>query len=194
MFPRASTPDLSRSKKRMREKMTNTQSDKFLLVNKVSAAGKLSSARKLLLACALNALLAPLLLFAQGSTAAATATLASIGGRVTDTQGAGVAGAIVTLYARAPRLQRLTAVADAGGAYRFESLAVAAAVEPCANSRSGASKALSAQASNNLRAKDNLPAAETLLVSKILSNRELVIFSRILFLERRRPGAEPRGT
>ncbi|HEY9402067.1 MAG TPA: TonB-dependent receptor, partial [Pyrinomonadaceae bacterium] len=40
-----------------------------------------------------------------------------------DAAGAGVAGAIITLYARAPQLQRLNAVSDAGGAYRFESLA-----------------------------------------------------------------------
>ncbi|HEX8129786.1 MAG TPA: TonB-dependent receptor [Pyrinomonadaceae bacterium] len=92
--------------------MTNTQSDKF------SLNGKFSSARKFLLVCALVASCAPAL-FAQASAPAT----AAIGGRVTDAQGAGVAGAIVTLYARAPQLRRLTAVTDAGGAYRFESLA-----------------------------------------------------------------------
>ncbi|HEX9919675.1 MAG TPA: TonB-dependent receptor plug domain-containing protein, partial [Pyrinomonadaceae bacterium] len=58
-------------------------------------------------------------MFAQ----AGATTAAAIGGRVTDAQGAAVAGAIVTLYGRAPQLRRLTAVSDAGGAYRFESLA-----------------------------------------------------------------------
>lgn len=96
--------------------MTNTQSDKFS-PDKFSPAGKLLLIRKSLFACALIALCAPLL-FAQTA-----ATPAAIGGRVTDTQGAGVAGAIVTLYARAPQLQRLTAITDAGGAYRFQSLA-----------------------------------------------------------------------
>ncbi len=98
--------------------MTNTQSDKSSLTNKLLArAGRILPARKSLLACALVALCAPLL-FAQGAL-----TPAAIGGRVTDTQGAGVAGAIVTLYGRAPQFQRLTAITDAGGAYRFESLA-----------------------------------------------------------------------
>jgi iron complex outermembrane receptor protein len=69
----------------------------------------------------------PATLFAQTSattaTAAADATTATVSGRVTDAQGASVAGATVTLYARAPQLQRLTATTDANGAYRFESLA-----------------------------------------------------------------------
>jgi vitamin B12 transporter len=47
---------------------------------------------------------------------------ASISGRVLDQQGAGVAGALVTLYARAPQL-RLTATTDAAGAYNFARLA-----------------------------------------------------------------------
>jgi iron complex outermembrane receptor protein len=47
---------------------------------------------------------------------------ASINGRVLDPQGAGVAGALVTLYARAPAL-RLNARTDAAGAFRFERLA-----------------------------------------------------------------------
>ncbi|MFL6231111.1 MAG: TonB-dependent receptor domain-containing protein [Pyrinomonadaceae bacterium] len=47
---------------------------------------------------------------------------ASINGRVLDPQGAGVAGALVTLYARAPAL-RLTTLADASGAYSFARLA-----------------------------------------------------------------------
>jgi iron complex outermembrane receptor protein len=95
----------------MREEMTNTQFDK------VSLNDNLISARKLLLACALISLCAPFL-FAQ-----TTATPAAIGGRVMDAAGAGVGGAIVTLYARAPQFQRLTAITDASGAYRFESLA-----------------------------------------------------------------------
>jgi iron complex outermembrane receptor protein len=118
VFPaRVFAPGLRRSNKRMREEMTNTQSDKFSLINKLSRAGKILPARQILLACALVAACAPLL-FAQ-----AALTPAAIGGRVTDTQGAGVAGAIVTLYGRAPQFQRLTAITDAGGAYRFESLA-----------------------------------------------------------------------
>jgi vitamin B12 transporter len=56
---------------------------------------------------------------AQTQPAAAEA---SITGRVLDPQGAGVAGALVTLYARAPQL-RLTARADAAGAYSFARLA-----------------------------------------------------------------------
>ncbi|HEX8458117.1 MAG TPA: TonB-dependent receptor [Pyrinomonadaceae bacterium] len=58
-------------------------------------------------------------LFAQASANAG----ATIAGRVTDAQGANVAGAIVTLYGRASQFQRLTAVTDAAGAYRFENLA-----------------------------------------------------------------------
>jgi iron complex outermembrane receptor protein len=96
--------------------MTNTQTDQNSLTNKFSPAVGFAPARKFLLACALVALCAPVL-FAQATTTAA------IAGRVTDAQGASVAGAIVTLYARAPQLQRLTAVSDAGGAYRFEQLA-----------------------------------------------------------------------
>ncbi|HEX8163343.1 MAG TPA: TonB-dependent receptor [Pyrinomonadaceae bacterium] len=46
----------------------------------------------------------------------------SVTGRVVDPQGAGLAGALVTLYAREPLL-RLTATTDASGAYRFERLA-----------------------------------------------------------------------
>lgn len=48
---------------------------------------------------------------------------ASISGRVLDPQGASVAGALVTLYARAPLLLRLTTTTDTTGAYRFERLA-----------------------------------------------------------------------
>jgi iron complex outermembrane receptor protein len=58
---------------------------------------------------------------AQGTTAA-TGDAATISGRVLDPQGAGLAGALVTLYAREPLL-RLTARSDAAGAYRFERLA-----------------------------------------------------------------------
>ncbi|MCA1564151.1 MAG: TonB-dependent receptor [Acidobacteria bacterium] len=97
--------------------MTNTQTGKNSLTNKFPSAGGIVPARKFLLACALVALCAPAL-FAQATTATA-----AIAGRVTDAQGASVAGAIMTLYARAPQLRRLTAVSDAGGAYRFERLA-----------------------------------------------------------------------
>ncbi|HLL77675.1 MAG TPA: TonB-dependent receptor [Pyrinomonadaceae bacterium] len=48
---------------------------------------------------------------------------ATLAGRVTDPRGAGVPGAVVTLHARAPRVVRLTAVADESGAYRFARLA-----------------------------------------------------------------------
>jgi iron complex outermembrane receptor protein len=47
---------------------------------------------------------------------------ASITGRVVDPRGAGLPGALVTLYAREPLL-RLNARTDAAGAYRFERLA-----------------------------------------------------------------------
>ena len=47
---------------------------------------------------------------------------ATLAGRVTDPQDAGVAGAVVTLYARELRV-RLTALADETGAYRFARLA-----------------------------------------------------------------------
>jgi len=69
---------------------------------------------KLLSACVLVALCA-------GAALAQTITT-SINGRVTDAQGAGVAGAIITLYARAPQL-RLTARTNEDGAYRFERVA-----------------------------------------------------------------------
>lgn len=47
---------------------------------------------------------------------------ATLTGRVTDPQGAGVPGAVLTLYGREPRL-RLSAVTDREGAYTFERLA-----------------------------------------------------------------------
>ncbi|MDT5293630.1 MAG: vitamin transporter [Acidobacteriota bacterium] len=50
-------------------------------------------------------------------------TAASIAGRVTDPRGAAVAGATVTLYARARTQLRLSTATDAEGAYRFERLA-----------------------------------------------------------------------
>ncbi|MDQ1610650.1 MAG: vitamin transporter [Pyrinomonadaceae bacterium] len=103
--------------------MTNTQFNRDSPVNKRSLTDKLLRARKFLHAVALVALCAPSALAQEASATVATTTTATINGRVTDTQGAGVAGAVVTLYARAPQLRRLTAVADAGGAYRFESLA-----------------------------------------------------------------------
>ncbi|HZH31487.1 MAG TPA: TonB-dependent receptor [Pyrinomonadaceae bacterium] len=107
--------------------MTNTRpgkisfTNKFSFINKFSPAGKFSPARKLLLACALVASCAPLL--SAQTAATVNRNAATIGGRVIDAEGAGVAGAIVTLYARAPLVRRLTAITDAGGAYRFESLA-----------------------------------------------------------------------
>jgi iron complex outermembrane receptor protein len=55
--------------------------------------------------------------YASAQTAGATLT-----GRVVDPQGAGVPGAIVTLYARAARL-RLTTTTNTEGAYRFDKLA-----------------------------------------------------------------------
>ncbi|MBV9926567.1 MAG: TonB-dependent receptor [Acidobacteria bacterium] len=48
---------------------------------------------------------------------------ATLSGRVTDPQGAGVPGAGVTLYERARTLARLSTVTDSSGAYRFERLA-----------------------------------------------------------------------
>lgn len=59
---------------------------------------------------------------AAAQTANARADGATLAGRVTDPQGAGVPGAIVTLYARELRA-RLTAVTDESGAYRFARLA-----------------------------------------------------------------------
>ncbi|HEY0082880.1 MAG TPA: carboxypeptidase-like regulatory domain-containing protein, partial [Pyrinomonadaceae bacterium] len=97
--------------------MINHRTNKLSLINKLSRAGKLLPARKFLFACALAALCA------SATLAQTIATDAAIGGRVTDAQGASVAGAIVTLYARAPQLRRLSAVTDAGGAYRFDNLA-----------------------------------------------------------------------
>jgi vitamin B12 transporter len=97
--------------------MRDTRSDKHSTVDKSTPAGKLLTA-----SCALVALLlcAPGL-FAQATTAATTTN--SISGRITDARGAGLAGAIVTLYARSSsQPQRLTAITDASGAYRFENL------------------------------------------------------------------------
>ena len=54
--------------------------------------------------------------------AAAQTEGATLAGRVVDPQGAGVPGAVVTIYARAPHL-RLNTTTDAGGAYRFDRLA-----------------------------------------------------------------------
>ncbi|HEX8337276.1 MAG TPA: carboxypeptidase-like regulatory domain-containing protein, partial [Pyrinomonadaceae bacterium] len=48
---------------------------------------------------------------------------ATLSGRVTDPQGAGLTGAAVTLHERARTQVRLSAVTDAAGAYRFERLA-----------------------------------------------------------------------
>jgi len=72
--------------------------------------------------CFHQLLLTAVLIVAGGATAFAQdgATLA---GRILDTQGAGIAGATVTLQARAPRVIKLTTLTDEGGAYRFEQLA-----------------------------------------------------------------------
>jgi iron complex outermembrane receptor protein len=81
----------------------------------------------LLAACLLVAadFCAPSLFAQTGATTTTTTTdtTSNISGRVADAQGASIAGAIVTLYARAPQLQRLTAITDANGVYRFERLA-----------------------------------------------------------------------
>lgn len=50
-------------------------------------------------------------------------TVASVTGRVTDRQGAGVPGATVTLYARERPAESIQTVTDGTGAYRFERLA-----------------------------------------------------------------------
>lgn len=100
--------------------------DKFSTADKSSPLDKFLPARKfLLVACALVFCFGAQSVFAQTSPAATTSTTSTsnIAGRVADAQGASVAGAVVTLYARAPQLQRLTAITDAQGAYRFESLA-----------------------------------------------------------------------
>ncbi|HJR06086.1 MAG TPA: TonB-dependent receptor [Pyrinomonadaceae bacterium] len=99
--------------------MNDTQSDKH------STVDDFTPARKFLTAC--GALIVALLLLLCVPTSFAQSTAAttnSISGRITDAQGAGLAGAIVTLYARSSsQPQRLTAITDAGGAYRFENLA-----------------------------------------------------------------------
>lgn len=111
--------------------MRNTQTSKYSTAANFSPRRKFSPARKFLPASFFYvALLAPVFffsapaatLFAQTS-ATTTSTTATVSGRVTDAQGASVAGANVTLYARAPQLQRLTATTDASGAYRFERVA-----------------------------------------------------------------------
>ena len=51
---------------------------------------------------------------------------ASVAGRVTDAQGAGLPGASVTLYARERTQLRFSTTTDAAGAYRFERLAAGA--------------------------------------------------------------------
>src|SRR5215203_335158 len=48
---------------------------------------------------------------------------ATLSGRVTDAQGAGLAGAGVTLYERTRMPGRLSTATDSSGAYRFERLA-----------------------------------------------------------------------
>jgi iron complex outermembrane receptor protein len=57
------------------------------------------------------------------ATSAYAQTVASVTGRVTDRQGAGVPGATVTLYARERPAESIQTVTDGTGAYRFERLA-----------------------------------------------------------------------
>ncbi|HEY0101604.1 MAG TPA: TonB-dependent receptor plug domain-containing protein, partial [Pyrinomonadaceae bacterium] len=106
--------------------MRNTHTSKYSPAGKSLPLRKSVLARKFLAAsgcCALVAffLCAPSLFAQTGATPNANAS-SGISGRVTDAQGASIAGAIVTLYTRAAQL-RLTAVTDANGAYRFASLA-----------------------------------------------------------------------
>jgi iron complex outermembrane receptor protein len=84
---------------------------------------RISALVKFIIALAVSSCALASSALAQTATAQAPAgDAASITGRVVDPQGAGVAGALVTLYARAPAL-RLNARTDAAGAYRFERLA-----------------------------------------------------------------------
>jgi vitamin B12 transporter len=62
-----------------------------------------------------------LLCFGNGATQVWAQSAGSLSGRITDSQGAAVPGATVTLYARATNL-RATTVTDERGAYRFERL------------------------------------------------------------------------
>lgn len=82
-----------------------------------------SFVRRIRLASATLFLLLPLLCAAPAAWAAQTPGSASVAGRVTDPRGAGVPGAIVTLYARERNEVRLATTTDASGAYRFERLA-----------------------------------------------------------------------
>jgi len=77
--------------------------------------------RKIRLASA--PLLLLLLLCAAPAVWAQQPQSASVGGRVTDPQGAGVQGASVTLYARERNQVRVSTTSDDSGAYRFERLA-----------------------------------------------------------------------
>ncbi len=62
-----------------------------------------------------------LLCIGAGLTPAWAQSAGSLNGRITDSQGAAVAGATVTLYARATNV-RATTVTDASGGYRFDRL------------------------------------------------------------------------
>jgi len=62
-----------------------------------------------------------LLCIGAGLTPARAQSAGSLSGRITDSQGAAVAGATVTLYARATNV-RATTVTDASGGYRFDRL------------------------------------------------------------------------
>jgi len=62
-----------------------------------------------------------LLCFGIGATQVWAQSAGSLSGRITDSQGAAVSGATITLYARATSLRAMT-VTDAQGAYRFERL------------------------------------------------------------------------
>lgn len=111
--------------------MRNRHTSTYSTVGKFLQLDQFAPARKFLLAassCALVAFIccfcAPALFAQTGATTnTTTAATSNLSERVTDAQGASIAGAIITLYARAPQLQRLTATTDANGAYRFESLA-----------------------------------------------------------------------
>jgi hypothetical protein len=112
--------------------MRNTQPTTYSTADKLLPLDKFLPARKFLLAAVSCGALAVVFcfchapaLYAQTSatTTNTAATASNIDGRVTDAQGASVAGAIVTLYARGAAQLRLTAVTDANGAYRFERLA-----------------------------------------------------------------------
>src|SRR5437763_423861 len=82
-----------------------------------------SNVRTASFACVRTTLFACALALACLTVARAQDRGATLSGRVTDAQGAALPGATVTLYARSRTQLRLSATADAQGAYRFERLA-----------------------------------------------------------------------